>query len=501
MAADMHYDIIIIGSGAGGSAAVYKLIQAGKRVLLIEKGDALPTDGSTQDFSKVINEGQFNSREPWLDMHGKAFMPEEHFNLGGKTKWYGAALLRFDTHEFLADDEFQCLAWPFGYQELEPYYHEAEALLRVRIFPVESDLKDLNEKLVGRGSRWQSQSLPLALAGNIMNDEAEMRHFDGFATCKGLKADAEIAFLNKVIGSPNLTLITGKAVAHLLGYAGNPRRLAGVMLSDSQFYSADAIILAAGALHSPRLLQSYFNRTGLDKWLPNSLLTGRYFKRHILTAMVAFSPSVKTDKLRKTLYWLNSDYPHSSMQPLGFSADVLSALFPRSIPRHLAQRLSQYAYGFFLQTEDGSHLHNRVNANNELGRDLPTLNYDLKSLARSYLEHKRMVRDFGRSLRQAGYIGFSRAIPLSGTAHACGTLITGQDANTSVVDASGKVHGMTNVYVADGSILPRSSRVNPALTIYAWSLRLADKLSEAMTASAEDTAESLSNGELIGELQ
>jgi choline dehydrogenase-like flavoprotein len=65
---------------------------------------------------------------------------------------------------------------------------------------------------------------------------------------------------------------------------------------------------------------------------------------------------------------------------------------------------------------------------------------------------------------------------LAGTAHAMGSMVTGNDPSTSVVDAHGKVHGMQNLYVGDGSVLPRASRVNPALTIYAWGLRLGNHL-------------------------
>jgi len=71
-----------------------------------------------------------------------------------------------------------------------------------------------------------------------------------------------------------------------------------------------------------------------------------------------------------------------------------------------------------------------------------------------------------------------KPVPLDGTAHACGTLIAGDDPATSVVDEAGRVHGLQGLYVVDGSVLPRSSRVNPSLTIYAWALRVADKLIE-----------------------
>jgi len=63
----MQYDVIIIGSGAGGSAAAYHLTQTGKRVLLLEKGEPLPIDGSTLDVDTVMRRGAFLNDEPWLD--------------------------------------------------------------------------------------------------------------------------------------------------------------------------------------------------------------------------------------------------------------------------------------------------------------------------------------------------------------------------------------------------------------------------------------------------
>jgi len=115
------YDAIVVGSGAGGAAAAYKLALAGLRIVLLEKGNHLPTDGSTLDIQRVVHRGEFLSHEPWLDGSGRRIVPEEHFNVGGKTKWYGAALLRFGEHEFAADPAHGCRAWPLALRELAPY--------------------------------------------------------------------------------------------------------------------------------------------------------------------------------------------------------------------------------------------------------------------------------------------------------------------------------------------------------------------------------------------
>ena len=143
-----EHDVIIVGSGAGGSAAAYRLIKAGKRVLLLEKGGVLPRDGSTLDVKTVFQSGRFKNQEPWVDGRNKEFVPGEFYNVGGKTKWYGAALLRFSPHEFGADAAHQCLAWPFGYEHLPPYYDEAEALLHVNRFDNEPELQALIDRIV-----------------------------------------------------------------------------------------------------------------------------------------------------------------------------------------------------------------------------------------------------------------------------------------------------------------------------------------------------------------
>jgi choline dehydrogenase-like flavoprotein len=121
-----NYDAIIVGSGAGGSAATYNLVQAGRQLLLLEKGGVLPRDGSTLDVKSVFKEGRYKNHSPWLDRKNNTFVPGENYNVGGKTKWYGTALLHFAPHEFEADPDFQCLPWSIGYAELEPYYDQAE---------------------------------------------------------------------------------------------------------------------------------------------------------------------------------------------------------------------------------------------------------------------------------------------------------------------------------------------------------------------------------------
>ena len=480
MNADTIYDAIIIGSGAGGSAAAYRLVRAGLRVLVLEKGGRLPTDGSTLDIARVVHRGEFLSREPWRDGRGGELRPEEHFNVGGKTKWYGAALLRFGAHEFEPDAAHLCAGWPIGYRDVLPYYEAAEQLLGVRQFAPEPDLARIAARIAGPGHAWQAQPLPLGLSPDITADRHEATHFDGFATVRDLKSDAENAILRRAAQEPGCDLLAEAEVTALEADPGDPLTVRGVRLADGRRLYGRAVLLAAGALHSPRLLQRYVDRHDLARDLPGSRHIGRNLKLHLLTAMVSLSATAKTDLLRKTLVLLNERYPHSSAQPLGFDGELIGTLMPKFVPGVIAAAMGRCAYGFFLQTEDGSSPANRV-IDAGHGHPVPVLDYDASRLPPCEREHRRFTRAFARTLLKAGLVSFSQRVGLSGTAHVCGTLMAGDDPATSVVGADGRVHGMRGLYVVDGSVLPRSSRVNPSLTIFAWSLRVAEMLARQLS--------------------
>ena len=473
MTETQSFDAVIIGSGAGGAAAAWQLVRAGLRVALIEKGQPLPTDGSTLDFNRVVNQGEFTSRELWRDGQGGTFAPEEHFNVGGKTKWYGAALLRYGPGEFAADPEHQCHGWPIGPEELRPFYETAERLLGVRQFAVEPDLQRIAARLESHTPSWRHEPLPLGLAPGILEVPLEARHFDGFASVANLKGDAETSFLRAVRDNRDLTLLTGRSVTELLGLPGDPARISGVRLDDGTELHGRAVVLAAGALHSPRLLQRYLTSSGLAARLPAAANVGRNLKLHLLTAVIGIGPAAIDDLVRKTLIFLSGTLPHSSVQPLGFDGELISTLIPTFVPRRLARWIGNHSYGFFLQTEDGAHRDNRVIAESAETSMQPVMDYDAQRTPAALAEHQLLVRQFRAALAKAGLLGFSQRIGLAGTAHVSGTLMTGSDPASSVVDAAGHVHGMESLYVVDGSILPRSSRVNPSLTIYAWSLRVA----------------------------
>jgi choline dehydrogenase-like flavoprotein len=481
-----EYDAIVIGSGAGGAAAAYRLVQGGLRVALLEKGGHLPTDGSTLDIRRVVHEGEFFSREAWVDGRGRRLTPEEHFNVGGKTKWYGAALLRFAEHEFLPDAAHGCAGWPLAASDLAPYYAEAEQLLGVRTFACEPDLARILARLQRRGSPWQAQAMPLSLAADLSDYPVEATHFDGFASVGNLKGEAEQSLLAPLRARANFTLLVNAEVTALLGSTRSPNAVSGVRLADGRELRASRVMLAAGALHSPRLLARYLKATGLEAHLPATAHVGRNLKLHLLTAMVSLSHTLKTDLIRKTMVLTHERFVHSSVQPLGFDGELIATLIPKAVPAALRRQLGTRAYGFFLQTEDGSDARNRI-IDDSSPHASPVLDYDEKRLPAAAREHRWFTFALQRALARAGLVSFTQRVGLKGTAHACGSLMCGHSASDSVVDAAGLVHGMQGLYVVDGSVLPRSSRVNPSLTIYAWGLRVGDLVARQFQRDREPT--------------
>jgi len=470
-----QYDVIIVGSGAGGSAAAYRLTQSGQRVLLLEKGGHLPRDGSTLDVKTVFNEGRFKNQVEWSDGDGNTFIPGEYYNVGGKTKWYGAALLRMSPHEFEADPEFQLRGWPISYSELVPYYEDAERLLHVHQFDHEPELTALIAKICTAKEGWDPQALPLGLKVEILDDPAEAKHFDGFASACGYKSDAEWNLLNPIMAAKTFTLLTNAEVVDLLTDPEDPLSVRGVTCHDGQSYIADKVVLAAGAMSTPRILQRHFMSNETAAGLPCARNVGSYFKFHINSALLAFSPFRQHDVLRKTAIFFNERFPHSTVQCLGWmDGEMLGSQLPSAVPKFVTRSAGERAVGFFVTTEDGSHADNRILSSGPDGR--PMMDYDLGRVPASSTEHDAVVRAFSHTLLHANMVGVDRHMGLAGTAHALGSTVAGKQPQNSVVDGSGSVHGMENLYIADGGVLPRSSRVNPALTIYAWGLRLGDHL-------------------------
>ena len=237
-----HYDIIIIGSGAGGGTMALALAPTGKRILLLERGNYLRREQDNWDPDAVFVRGKYQAKETWYDREGRTFHPGLHYFVGGNTKVYGGALFRLRPQDFeeIVHADGLSPAWPVGYAELEPYYTAAERLFHVHglrgVDPTEGwasapyphppvrhepRIQALCDALEREGHHPFPQPLAILLEEDAEGHVAQYSScircsaYDGFPCLTNGKADAQIICVDPALGYKNVTLMTGAYVDRL----------------------------------------------------------------------------------------------------------------------------------------------------------------------------------------------------------------------------------------------------------------------------------------------
>lgn len=127
------YDVIIIGTGAGGGTLAHRLAPSGKRILILERGGFLPREKENWNSTAVFQEMRYHTMEKWVDRDGKSFMAHTGYFVGGNTKVYGGAMFRLRERDFETVQHKGGISpeWPVKYRDFEPYYGQAEELYEV----------------------------------------------------------------------------------------------------------------------------------------------------------------------------------------------------------------------------------------------------------------------------------------------------------------------------------------------------------------------------------
>src|SRR5437773_4776069 len=230
------YDVIIIGTGAGGGTLARHLAPSGKRILLLERGDWLRREPENWSTQAVFVDNRYVSPDTWSDASGRPFQPGVHYFVGGATKLYGAALYRLRKEDFgeLRHHGGISPAWPISYDELEPYYTLAEQLYEVHGARGEDPTEppasaDYPFPPVSHEPRIQQLADDLAAAGyhpfhapcGIRLNEANMPYSacvrcancDGFPCAVHGKSDADVLGVRPALEHSNVELVTNaKAV-------------------------------------------------------------------------------------------------------------------------------------------------------------------------------------------------------------------------------------------------------------------------------------------------
>jgi choline dehydrogenase-like flavoprotein len=503
-----NYDIIIIGTGAGGGTLAYALASTGKRILLLDRGEYIPREKTNWEPKAAYMDGRYRTSERWLDSTGNLFQPNQYRRVGGNTKIYGAALLRMRALDFNELQHYEGIspAWELEYSDFEPYYTQAEQLYKVHgqrgtdptetleptaeypftPLPHSKRIQQVATQLQQAGL--QPFALPMGLDYNAAN---KLRSpcilcdtCDGYACLLNAKADAQTCCVDPALQYPNVTLMTGVAVERLIT-SPNGREICAVeaiVNGQTERFTADIVVVSCGAINSAALLLQSANHLHPDGLANSSGQVGRNLMKHNTSKLYAIDPITPNDSVfQKTLaindFYFGSDvdpYPLGHVHLMGkHKWQMMRPDFPQFVPQPVLEWLSQHSVDWWAQSEDLPDPNNRV-----LVKDGRTqVIYRPNNLQ----AHQRLKQRFKQTLRQIGFpLVLDVPMPLKVVNHQGGTCRFGSDPATSVLNLHCQTHDIDNLYVVDASFLPSVSAINPTLTIVANALRVADHLKQRL---------------------
>lgn len=502
------YDIIIIGSGAGGSTLAYKLVSSGKKILILERGDFIPKERENWDPKEVFTNGRYRTTEKWFDKDDQPFSPYTHYAVGGNTKMYGAAMFRLRESDFKNTRHFGGVspAWPIGYDELEPFYTEAENLYSVHgergIDPMEprakseypfpplkheASMQDLFDSIRGLGYR--PFPLPIGVRLGENNKEGSspvhLSNFDGFPDPTEAKADAQVVALRGALKAPQVTLLTRAHVDRLVTDKSGKRISLVEVTRDGEkiSFEGDLVVLAAGAVNSAAILLRSGNLAN------SSGLVGRNYMLHQNGCVINFTQKLNTAQFQKSFSLSDfyhaaedSEFPLGTIQLMGKNdPDTVLGLAQDQLPGKSFKELSTHSVDFWITSEDLPDYDNQVTLRKDGSiKTIYTVN-NREAYTRLKKKLNTILDQLGEKdplYKNAIRVGYDLGV--SGVSHQMGTLKFGIDPKTSVLDVNCKAHDLDNLYAVDASFFVSSGAFNPSLTIMANALRVGKHLLEKL---------------------
>ena len=488
-------DVVIIGSGMGGGTLAWALKDSGLDVLIVERGQFMPVEPEAGRPEEVFLKKRYVTSEPWYDAKtGKTFQPGVYYWVGGNTKMYGACLPRFRRSDFERTQHHDGFspAWPFSYDDLEPFYGQAEQLYdahgEVGEDPTEPEHSTPyphpalpHEPVVERfAANLRKQGLhPFHMTNGMNLTTQEERRADttsdGSPSPTGRKSDADNHAVRPALASPNVRILLGAYVTWLhTSPDGRQVTTAEARVGDTTVrIEAKTFVVSGGAVNSAALLLRSANEQHPRGLGNSSGLLGRNYMVHNSTFFIGVNPFRRNDTAWQKTLGLNdwyeagpdTPYPLGNLQMLGKLQGPMVKAARSWAPMWALNMVTGRSLDIYLTTEDLPRRENRVLVEG----DRIKIDWTPNNLE----PHRELVKRISKAVRRAGYpIVLTERMGIATNSHQCGTAVAGHDPASSVLNPDCRSHDVENLYVVDSAFFPSSGALNPALTIAANALRV-----------------------------
>jgi choline dehydrogenase-like flavoprotein len=489
----------------GGGFTAWALANAGHNVLLIERGieeKSQPAKDEPSDDSEARLAGSRWPATNAFEVDGvvnRCYAPLGS-GIGGSTNWYAAALERFGETDIdsLPNIPHPTGGWPIKYQEYIPYFEQAERMLHVAGTADPLSTQDATHLLEPPPLRPADTDFVHLFQKNGLHPHrlhVGIRYIPGCDECLGrlchnnCRADVRSVLAE----SPKKPTIMARSEVIRLESTADRVTSAIVAQGNEQIrIQAKVFVLAAGAIHTPKLL---FNSKN-DHW-PNGLanhsdLVGRNLMFHAVQNFALWpSKKLPSSGPRKSISFRDFYYVDGErcgcVQSTGFELGYGEYLvhlyqhFDHHAPAYLrflrpflripaATTVRRLGRGtiFVNLIEDLPYPENRVIANDEEA-DGVSIKYTIKPELR---ERGALLRKLvSERLKERRLIFLTKDIELN-FGHPCGTCVMSDDPATGVIDRNCRAHGIANLFITDASFMPTSGAINPSLTVAANALRV-----------------------------
>jgi len=523
----MTWDAVVIGSGFGGSMVAHTLVRAGQRVLMLERGGWVARGPENWDPRAVgLISPSYSTKSPYhVTADGRRQAAGLWQCVGGQSVFYGGASFRFRERDFQHDPIIvgdSNAAWPFCYADIEPFYARAEELLGVAgesgVDPTEPPRSSPYPQRPSRLSRsaqaiadaatrlgMKPFRIPLAISYSARGAGRACINCgtcDGYACAAEAKNDLATSVIPELMRC-GMTLRTNTVCTRLVrdGSRIVAAEYVDRVTGEHGRVTARCFVLAAGTLATPHLVLA----SALDEVSPARDAIGRYLTRHCNAVVLGafphppnreggFDKQIAIHDFYHGALSLDSrqgdgDDPERAVRPLGSiqqmtpSRGLVQAYLPRGIRNAAALVMSRFT-GLLIIAEDEPNRENAValdpSVRDQFG--MPGLHIEHRYSAGDKAAAAALIARAKAVLREAG-ARFCIVHRIATFSHALGTMRMGYDSRSSPLDADGRFRGLDNLYVTDGSALPRSAGVNPSLTIAANALRIGAQIAPAGVAA------------------